>query len=739
MRLWFMGASVALLAASAAAASAQTANAQSGTGAQAGGLSEVVVTAQRREQSAQSVGVALTVLSGETLVQRGVTNINQLQYAAPNLSIVPAFGGGQPNFRLRGVGFDDYASNNTSTVGVYVDEVAYPLPIQTQGLLFDASRVEVLRGPQGTLYGRNTTGGAVNFITNRPTDSFHAGGDVEIGNYDSLNAQGYVSGPITDTLSGRLSAQTIQGGGWQHNRVTGQELGSANKTAVRGQLQWQATPTLSFLLNAHFAQDRSEATGLYLFKPFATGIPGIGTIPADTNHSVTGWGASSSFASIIGVSPDAKPFRHNDSGGVDLTTKWDLGATKLTSVTAYEVLNRHEYNDWDASSAADAGVFFGSKVRVFSEELRLSSPDTSKIKWVGGVYYDHETLDEAFISDFAQAFGFVADTSYKQTAESYSAFGQTEVPVTDKFTVVGGLRVEHEQRDFTNFKTATVPVIGLGTGGSPSTQYTEGTGKLELDFKPQAGTLLYASVSRGVKSGGLTAYNTLSTSQLKPFAPEVLWAYEVGFKKDFPAQNLRVNGAAYYYDYKNQQVQSAVYDPIYGAVGVIRNADAEIYGGELEGVWRPIPALLITQSIGYSTGEFTNFQDLDIAASTAAGHAVYVSRKGQTEGYPHLSYAGSASYTFDLAHYSVEASTDYAYHDALDPTLLGPAFNVAAYWLVNANLTVKPETGPWSVGLWGRNIFNQHYDLTRNFFLGGIDIAAPGAPATYGVRVSYKY
>ncbi|MDR3508051.1 MAG: TonB-dependent receptor [Caulobacteraceae bacterium] len=729
MKYWFMSAAAALMVAASQTQAAETPDTK--PAADSGALNDIVVTAQRREQSAQSVGVALTVLSGQDLINRGVTNVNQLQYSTPNLSVTPAFGSGQPNFRLRGVGFDDYASNNTSTVGIYVDEVAYPLPIQTQGLLFDISRVEVLRGPQGTLYGRNTTGGAVNFVTNRPTDGFHAGAEAEFGNYDSIDAQGYVSGPIAQTLQGRLSVQTVQGGGWQHNRVTGQSLGDADKTAVRGQLQWEATPALTFLLNVHWAQDHSEPTGLYLFKP-------LGGIAADTDHTKTGWGGSSAFASLIGTTANGKPFRRNDSEGVDLTANWDLGGAKLTSVTAYENLNRQEYNDWDASSLAYAGVYFGSKVKVFSQELRISSPDSSKIKWVGGLYYDHEDLDEAFISDFQQSLGFITDTSYKQKAQSYSLFGQAELPLTNTLSFVVGARVEHEQRSFDNFKTAVVGAGAFATG-SPSTHYTEGTGKLELEYKPSTGVLYYASASRGVKSGGMTAYNSLSDAQLQPFAPEVLWAYEVGFKRDYPAQNLRVNGAAYYYDYVHQQVQSAIYDPVYGAVGVIRNADAHIYGGELEVQWRPLPNLEIDQSLGYSTGEFTRFQDLDITASGAAGHAVYVSRKGQTEGYPHLSYTGSASYTFDIGDYALVAGTDYAYHDKVEPTLLGSTFNVAAYWLVNANLTLKPQNGPWTVGLWGRNIFDTKYDLTRNFFLSGVDIAAPGTPATYGVRLSYKY
>jgi iron complex outermembrane receptor protein len=150
--------------------------------------------------------------SGDELSRRGVTNVNDLQFQTPSLEVVPAFGGGQPQFRIRGVGFEDYATNNTPTVGIYVDEVAYPVPVMTQGALFDIERVEVLRGPQGTLYGRNTTGGAINFITRRPTEQFSAGIDAEYGRFGLLKAEGFVAGPISDTLRFRVAGTTEQGG-----------------------------------------------------------------------------------------------------------------------------------------------------------------------------------------------------------------------------------------------------------------------------------------------------------------------------------------------------------------------------------------------------------------------------------------------------------------------------------------------------------------------------------------------
>ena len=694
-------------------------------------LPEVVVTAQRRLETAQKVPVAITVLKGADLATRGVTNVNQLQYQTPGLEAEPAFGSGQPEFRLRGVGFNDYASNNASPVGVYVDEVAKSFPIQTQGLLFDLDRVEVLRGPQGTLYGRNTTGGAINFLTARPTDHLSAGVDADYGSFDAFRAEAHISGPVGDGLSVRVATATEQGGGFQHNRDTGETLGDANRWGARGELAY-SSGTVDLLIEGHYGRDTSDGAGLYLFDP-------VGTIPADTSRRATGWGASSQFASMLGFRPDTKPFRDNKTIGGHATLNVDLGGAKLTSVTAYEHFDRREYNDWDASALTDAGTYFGSRANVFSQELRLSSSGAGPAHWILGAYYSDEKLHDHFDSDFEQSLGFLALTSYRQSAQTVAGFGQLDYEVTSELTLTGGLRLERESRKLRDFDTTTSPVIGIGVpGGSADQSYTQASGKLALNYHLSDASLVYASASRGVKSGGFTAYNTLTPDQLAPFKPEVLYAYEIGTKNELDGHRLRLNGAAFYYDYRNQQVQSAIFDPVYGAVGKIVNAPkSHIYGLEAELDWAPVSGLEITQGVSWRKGKFDRFDDLDIAASTAAGHAVTVSRAGQDQGFPHWSYNGSASYRIPVGAYTLTAESDYAYHGTLDPVLLGPAFRVHDYWLVNATLTLA--RGPWSLGLYARNLFDQHYDLTRNFFLGGIDIAAPGRPRSFGVRGRYSF
>jgi iron complex outermembrane receptor protein len=705
---------------------------------------EIIVTAQHRQQSVQDVGIAISVIDGAELAKRGVGNVNQLEYQTPSLEITPAFGGGQPQFRLRGVGFEDYASNNTPTVGIYVDDVAYPVPIMTQGVLFDVARVEVLRGPQGTLYGRNTTGGAINFVTNKPTSTTSAGIDAEYGRFGTGRIEGYVSGPITDTLKIRLSGVTEQGGAFQYNRVTGQSLGKADRLFGRGVLEWTPSPGIDLTLNVHGGRDKSESTGLYLFNDFPTQAYGVGTpgpvIPADADHRATGWGFDPAFSTAAGFGADAKPQRHDNSHGASFDAGVDLGdAVRLTSITAYDKLIRRELNDWDASDSHESDTFWHSRVQVFSQELRLAPVHADRLTWVAGGYYSWQKLQELFRTDFTQSLGFITDTSYTQRARSISGFGQAEYKLTDQFTVIGGIRYEHERRTLRDFAT-DIGGAPTFTDGNRNQTMNKATGKVEVEYHLTPSTMLYASASKGVKSGGFTTYNSPQADQIDAFKPETLYAYEIGFKTEL-ARRLTLNGAGFYYDYHNQQVLGVVVDPQNGAIGRITNAPrSRIYGGELELAYTPVAGLKFTQSVGYKGGQYVRYTDIDSTSVHKDASGTYVGTgvnfAGKRLPFTHWSYEGSADYTVPLGDYAVEAEADYSYRDA-QPSFLGPVFKVKGYWLANATLTFKPKEGSWYIGVYGRNIFNQHYDLVRNYFLPNADIAQPGRPVTYGVRLGF--
>lgn len=729
MKRYFLGAAIGVLAAAqVSAAEAQTRASNS--------VEELVVTAQRREQIAQDVGIALSVVSPDELIQKGVTNINQLQNATPSLEVEPAFGGGTPQFRLRGVGFQDYASNNTPTVGVYINEVAYPVPIMTQGLIYDVQRVEILRGPQGTLYGRNTTGGAVNIITNKPTKELSAGIMGEYARFEHVRAEGYVSGPVLgETVLARLSVATEQGGAYQHRRTTGESLGDADRLAGRLLVQFKPNDALDAMLEVHAARDKSEAQGLYLFTPLRTRNGTGPTIPADTDRFATDWRLPATLARDTGLSINAKPGVDNETWGTSLNVSYDLGSVVLTNIASYDQLIRRQFGDWDSSQSSEADTFFGSKVDVVSDELRLSSNGEGPLQWVAGVYYSKQGLKERYYSDFLDNFGTFGRVRYAQDVKSISAFGQAEYALSDMWKVIGGLRYEKETRHLEGFGTA----FGGATALPPtdvSTKMTPWTGKLEVDFTPTDGVLVYLSASKGTKSGGFTTYNTGNSSSIQPFAPETLRAYELGWKTNV-IPHMQVNGAVYYYDYHNQQVLSAVYGAN-GPVGRFANAPkSEIKGGEIEVVFTPTPELTITQSAGYKQGKYKEFFDLDVPSSRAAGRAIFIDRAGQRIKFPEWSYQGSATYVFDLGAHDLAANVNYNFRDRY-PSWLGSKYDLANAWLVNADLTLRPHDGPWAATVFGRNILNEKYDLTRNFFTSA-DIAQPGRPREYGVRLSYDF
>ncbi len=737
----------------AATALAGTAPAIAQTGAQTGapaasvprGIEEIVVTAQRREQSAQDVGIALTAIGGDELKARGITTVNQLETVAPSLEIEGAFGSGQPVFRLRGVGFNDYASNNAPTVGIYVDEVAYPIPAMTQGILFDLERVEILRGPQGTLYGRNTTGGAVNLITAKPTAEPAAGLTAEYGRFDQWSLEGFVSGPLGDRARARLAATTVQGGGWAENRVTGETLGDQDRGAVRAQVELDATEAFTIRLTGHYTRDQSDGNPLYNVATFTT--PGGVTVAGDRDRWATGWGTSPSFAAQLGLAPDAKPFKDNEQYGAHAHASLDLSGVTLTSITSYESLDRREYNDWDATRLAIADVFFGSEATVFAQEFRVSSSGSGPLTWTAGAYYSAEDLDEEYRSGFIDSLGVNAFTPYEQEVRTRSVFGQAEYRVTPQLNLILGLRYEDEERELKNLSTTGFLANGFPipfvVNANRSLDMSEVTGKGGVEFTVNDDVLLYATVSRGVKSGGFTAYNTLSPPQADPFQPEELWAYEAGVKADLVERTLRLNAAAYYYDYTNQQVQTTIVDRQFGLIGRFANVpESEITGVEAEIEWSPVPELLITQSLGYKTGEYVTFSEVDPATLTGtAGSftASTVNRAGQDLGFPDFSYQGSVTYTLATGGFTIEPSFDYSYKDNFDSPL-GATYDVDGYWLVNARIAFSQPDANWQATLWARNIFDEKYDVTRNFFAGPqYSIAQAGAPATYGLRVSVGF
>ncbi|MEM9964117.1 MAG: TonB-dependent receptor, partial [Asticcacaulis sp.] len=476
MRNWKSG--VALTALSFAVLSAAPV-AVSAAEAEVDAIEEVVVTAQRREQGAQKVGLALSVIGGSGLEEKNINIVNDVETALPNVEVDSQFGGGQPQFRIRGIGAREYSSNNASTVGIYVDEVAHPYTVTTQNALFDVSRIEVLRGPQGTLYGRNTTGGAINVVTNAPTHSFAAGASLEGGSYNRYKLEGYVSGPLNDKVRGRLAAFTEQGGGWQYNRDTAERLGDADRFGIRGRLAWDISDTVNADLSATWQRDKSDGLGFRLKTPYAVAGNPVPPYPADTEWRITGWQISPLLAAVAGVGTDAKPFRDNEGLDVSARINADLGWATLTSVTAYQQFERAEYNDWDGTRFHESDVYFYNDIDVLTQELRLASKEGGALEWLAGIYLAKESIEGGFYTDF-RGYTDLIHTPYKQDVNAAGVFFHGTYALSDRFRLVGGLRYENEERELTSFGT----LVGVPASASTKhkTDLSEVTGKFGLEF-----------------------------------------------------------------------------------------------------------------------------------------------------------------------------------------------------------------------------------------------------------------
>ena len=709
-------------------------------------MDEIVVTAQRREESIQDVGISITAFRGDDLLAQGVDSVVGLEDFAVNLEVEEQFGNGVPSYNIRGVGFVDFFANNAPTVGIYVDDVSFPLPIMTQGLLFDVSRVEVLRGPQGTLYGRNTTGGAVKVISNRPTEALRAGVTAEAGRFGLVEVEGFLSGQVADGIRARVSGRTSQGGDWQINRETGQELGQQDQFAGRMIVEFDITERIMFTLNANGFVDESDQLGLQLFQP-----TGVGNFPPHEGQRSTSFGASQEFADLVGIETTTEPFRDTEGWGINGTLDADLGFAELTYIGAFNDLDRTEYADWDAAPNGIAGVFFDTEAEVMSHEVRLVG-EYEAVNWVAGLFYAEEDLDELFQSDFVASFGpgFAVFTPSAQEVETIGVYAHADYAISERVNLIGGIRFEDEDRDLLrigtfatgfgpfNFANGTVD----GTLESRSTSFSEVTGKAAIEYRPLENYMVYASFSRGIKSGGFQTANTLNPAAVDPFKFEELFAYEIGLKSDPIPGLLRFNAAAFYYDYNDQQVQSAIFDPATGAVvGRIVNApETRIFGFELDAQLNLTENFQLRSAIGFKDGEFREFDDLDIDATLAAGEEVLIDRSGQGIGIPNLTYNGMATYSQPVfSNLELTGIVDWQYRDNVIRPLLGPVFEVDDYWVANAQAGIGAADGSWRVTMWGRNITNTDYDETRNFFDPNASVAAPKPPATYGVRVDLRY
>ena len=425
-------------------------------------LEEIVVTAQKREQSAQDVGLSVTALSGNMMQERGIDNVVKIQDSTPNLRIKQTFGSGIPQYAIRGIGeLADSSALSSSPIAVHVNEVPMPYPMTSMNLLFDLAQVEVLRGPQGDLFGLNTTGGTINYITRKPTDEFEGQLLMEYGSYERYKVEGYISGALSDTVRARLAfSRNDRNKGWQTNQRSGERLGEMEKTGVRLSFNFAPSDTFEADLEMHYTRDDSDATGArnrknYLSAPDTLSLL-LGGVQIGQEHIARGfyetdWSDANTF-----LSDGTKPFIDHEGYGGSLVMNWDMDGVVLTSVTGYEDYKRDEYLDWDGTAFNDSDQRFISDLWTFSQELRLASDTDSEFQWMIGANYAKDrmnnlTLFDIFHNPFFPATG---GQDMTQKREVKAAFGHFEYDVSEKLQLVAGLRYTDETRNALNIGTA---------------------------------------------------------------------------------------------------------------------------------------------------------------------------------------------------------------------------------------------------------------------------------------------
>jgi iron complex outermembrane receptor protein len=753
-------------------------------------LEEIVVTAQRRAQNMNDIGIAVSAFNGEQMRNLGIADAGDVAKFTPGLHLTETGVTGVPVYTIRGVGFDDYSANSSSTVGVYVDEVSFPYPTMTRGPLFDMERIEVLKGPQGTLYGRNTTGGAINFITNKPVQDFAAGVRVEYGRYDTLNTEGFINGALSESISGRLSFATkYVGEGWQNSVSSNETLGEEDATALRGIVGWDVTNSLTATLSVNWYEDQSQnlAPQYFTYVPLVPAFASIYPAPPIDEQPDLSDPRSAEW------SRDFTPERDNSGVGASLRVDWELEGMSLTSITAYQGFEREESNDWDGSTVENLDVFMDTDIDAWSQEIRLTSSGNDAMSWIVGAYFSHDEIDESWIAKGSQStiyygsFGAV-DTRYHQEADTAALFGNLEWSLSEQFRLNLGLRVTQEEREWSGctydvdgglsgLYTANFgPVAGVADGSAlsssnlgqgdcvvvdpsspsigvdastgattffsgPSGLYEDDfitnnvSGKIGLDWLPNEDLLVYTSISSGFKSGGYSAAAASTWDQLEPYEEEELMAYEVGFKSTLLDGSMQLNASAFYYDYTDKQIVGYTNDPIFGLLTELVNVpESEITGVEAEIDWQATEGLYLKFAATWLDSEVKDYEGLDGTGNLQdfSGNDLAQTSEWQYNGIASYEWAATEALSWRVA---VDFNYKDEYQSSIDES---PLFHIEDYMIWNSRMGISANDGTWQLMLWGRNLTDEYYYTSANLS-NDYWFRTAGQGATYGLTFDYNW
>ena len=683
-------------------------------------LEEIVVTATRRTESLQNVPIAITAITGEALADAGVARLEDLATQIPNTFIDTSSGLRSTDVTVRGISSNPNNPGVDPAVGVFVDGVYQSRPTTLNTNLYDLERIEVVRGPQGALYGKNTISGAMNFITRLPTESFESDMDVGYGNYDAINAYASASGALgSPTLLGRISVSYQKRDGDIDNLTTGTKLDNVNEQSGRLALLWKAADSIDVILRADKSRDRTNdgAAEVFLNGQFA-GTPFAGPDPSTRN---------------VTNNQDTIQNRNIDGASIEVDARFAAGT--LTSLTSYQHYTWYNLEDDDSSVLDMLSTGIQENQTEWAEDVRFVSKATGSFNYLAGVYFSHQTLSTVSTAIVGPALGIYPTDVFGYinadvTTQSTAGYGQLSYDLTSRWNATFSARYSDEHKEVLQSQIGDPYQVLLAT--QPPQLLSRNDDKFtpagSITYKFTKDVNGYASVSNGFKAGGFNVFSISLTDQAR-YAPETVTSYELGLKSLLADDRIRLNSAIYYLDYKNLQVNQLVLVNGTPQFTTSNAATATSKGAEIELGARLTAELGLNMSYGYCDAVFKSFPNATAQGANYSGYQLPDAAKNTV--------AIALDYTRPVsASLEVMARTDFTYRSGVyfqpDNT---PDLYQGGYGVAGARLGVGGRDHRWGVTAWVRNLSNRTYALSRTDgpIVPGQVIENLGLPRMYGV------
>ena len=682
------------------------------------------MTAERRSQRLQSVPISITAVTGEGLAKAGIAAITELAQVTPGL-VSPASLSGNVAFTpfIRGIGSAAALPGIEPSVALYIDGVYSGVSFQNNIDLANIARVEILKGPQGTLYGRNATGGAINIITERPADTFGGNASFSYGRFSETVEKVYLTGPLATGLNASVAFVGRQGGDFGDNLTTGNKFGGLTSTTINAQIAWTPVDRLEIDLSGTYSRRRGR-------RYDDTIVNDPGSVPL--GGQLGGQFSTDPNKGYLTVDPRINTRSYSGAAHV----RYSADSFDLVSISAYQKGSNHTQLDPDGTSLPILAIRWSAPNRVFTQEFQAVSTSSSPFQWIVGLYYYKAHADYApFESDSAPLpVQFFSYTS----ANAKAAFVQGSYQLTPSTKVTAGLRYNNEKRTLDS--TLIAPTLGGAVLAPPlnlKRTFNKLTWRFSLDHKFSDDILGYVSYNRGFKSG---AFNPLSTDPTNGVNPEVIDAYEVGVKSRLANRAVQLNGSFYYYKYKNIQVQQVVLGVGGAAAAALQNAAAAtLYGLDADIIVAPVTGL---QLIGGINLEHSNYDKYLRASGFLVVNGLGVPGSFDATGdrvlfAPDVTFNLGANYSLSLGNTgNLQFAANYS-HNSRYKISAGEGNFIRAHGTLNGSIAFSDPRDRFSIEFWGRNLTDVRRYGEYTFALNNSLAIQP--PRSYGVTVGAKF